>query len=94
MYVYILSSKSRVLYTGVTNDIKRRTLEHKQKTKLSSFTARYNVTRLVHIEETPSPHAAIQREKEIKGWSRKKKIALINSQNPGWHDLSDGWFDK
>jgi putative endonuclease len=92
-YVYILSSRSGVLYIGVTNHLERRILEHKQK-RGSSFTKRYNVTRLAYFEETDDIHAAIAREKEIKGWLRSKKIALIKSMNPKWEDLSEGWYDE
>ena len=91
-YVYILSSRSGVLYIGVTNHIERRVLEHKQK-RGSGFTKRYNVTRLVYVEETDDISAAITREKELKGWLRARKIALIKSVNPKWEDLSDGWFE-
>jgi putative endonuclease len=91
-YVYILASKSRVLYVGVTNDILRRVAEHQSKT-VPGFSARYNINRLVYCEESDDIHTAIEREKEIKGWLRKKKIALIESQNPAWEDLSSGWFE-
>ena len=90
-YVYILASRSGVLYTGVTNDLRRRVWEHKQKL-IGGFTKRYNITRLVYYEETPDVKAAIAREKQIKGWLRKKKIALIESLNPGWKDLSEGRY--
>lgn len=77
-YVYILASLSKVLYTGVTNDLERRVREHKEKT-FGGFTARYNVHRLVYVEEYDDVHAAITREKQIKGWKRIKKINLIES---------------
>lgn len=89
-YVYILASRSRVPYIGVTNDLQRRIGEHKQQ-KVKGFTARYNVTRLVYYEETQSSRSAVQREKQVKGWTRKKKIALIESMNPDWKDLSEEW---
>jgi putative endonuclease len=89
-YVYIMTNRSGTLYVGVTNDLQRRVWEHKQKL-IEGFTKRYNITRLVYYEETPDVTAAIAREKQIKGWLRKKKIALIESLNPGWKDLSDGW---
>jgi len=83
-----MTNKPRgVLYTGVTNDINRRVYEHKHKT-VSGFTSRYNLTRLVYCESTTDVTAAIQREKQIKGWLRSKKIALIESMNPKWDDLS------
>jgi putative endonuclease len=91
-YVYIMASKSRVLYVGVTNDLQRRVEQHKQKL-VESFTARYNITRLVYYEVTNNVHAALAREKEIKGWRRSKKVALIESVNPTWRDLSDDWHE-
>jgi putative endonuclease len=89
-YVYIMTNHSRTLYTGVTNDLKRRVQEHKQK-QIPGFTQKYNITNLVWYEETPDVKAAIAREKQIKGWLRSKKIALIESLNPSWRDLSDEW---
>lgn len=89
-YVYIMSSPSRTLYTGVTNDLRRRVYEHKNKL-VPGFTARYNVTLLVYFEETPNVNSAIAREKQIKGWSRAKKVALIEATNPQWQDLSAEW---
>lgn len=87
-YVYILANKSRTLYTGVTNNLVRRIYEHKNKT-VPGFTSKYNLTRLVYFEETADIKEAIYREKQIKGWLRKKKIALIESVNPEWKDLSE-----
>ena len=89
-YVYILTSNSGTLYTGITNSIFHRTLQHKHK-ETSGFTSKYDVTRLVYYEVFNDVHAAIRREKEIKGWTRKKKIALIESMNPKWEDLATGW---
>lgn len=86
-YVYIMASVSRTLYVGVTNDIQRRVCEHKAKAT-PSFTERYNVTRLVHVEEYDSIVAAIEREKGIKGWDRAKRVALIEQDNPTWRDLA------
>ena len=87
-YVYILSNNNnRVIYTGVTNDLVRRIYEHKQHLDKGSFTAQYNVDRLVYFEETSSSRAAIEREKQIKGWNRARKNKLIESQNPNWVDL-------
>lgn len=91
-FVYIMTSRSGVLYTGVTNDVIRRVQEHKTK-KTGGFTAKYNIDRLVYCESTDSIESAIIREKQIKGWSRKKKIALIESMNPDWNDLSQEWAD-
>jgi len=91
-YVYIMTNKSRTLYTGVTNDLMRRVYEHKNKLDPNSFTSKYNIQFLVFYESTPSVHVALEREKQIKGWLRKKKIALIDSMNPEWKDLSEEWF--
>lgn len=89
-YVYILTSNSGTLYTGITNSIFHRTLQHKSK-ETPGFTSKYDVTRLVYYELFNDVHAAIRREKEIKGWARKKKIALIESMNPKWEDLAESW---
>ena len=87
-YVYILSNThNTVLYTGVTNDLIRRVYEHKNHFDKSSFTAQYNVGKLVYYEMTENPEAAIQREKQIKGWNRKRKEKLIENKNPQWEDL-------
>jgi putative endonuclease len=77
---------------GITNNLERRVYEHKMKL-VPGFTARYNITRLVYAETFPNPRMAIEREKQLKGWRREKKVALIESENPGWKDLSDGWYD-
>ena len=89
-YVYIMTNRSKTLYTGVTNDLMRRVYEHKNK-MVEGFTKKYNITRLVYFEETNDIQSAITREKQIKGWLRRKKIALIESVNPKWEDLSEGW---
>jgi putative endonuclease len=86
-----MTNRSRTLYTGMTNDIKRRVYEHKHKL-IRGFTAKYNITRLVYFEETADVRAAITRERQIKGWLRAKKIALIESANPEWRDLSADWY--
>ncbi|MGQ3890883.1 GIY-YIG nuclease family protein [Legionella sp. CNM-4043-24] len=86
-YVYLLANKHHnVLYTGVTNDLIRRVYEHKNKL-VAGFTQKYNVDRLVYFEVCSGIVVAIEREKQIKGWSRKKKHDLINSLNPEWNDL-------
>ncbi len=77
---------------GVTNDLERRVYEHKQKLA-DGFTAKYRIDRLVHFEETPDVLAAIEREKQIKGLLRAKKIALVESINPTWEDLSEAWYN-
>ena len=86
-YVYIMASYSRVLYVGVTNDLCRRVYQHKHKL-VEGFTSRYNVNQLLYYEATSDVKSAIAREKQIKGWRRDKKTALIESQNPKWIDLS------
>ena len=90
-YVYILTNKSRTLYTGVTSNLERRIFEHKNKL-MPGFTSKYNITKLVYFESTPDINAAIAREKQIKGWLRAKKIALIETVNPEWRDLSGEWY--
>jgi putative endonuclease len=88
-FVYTLASRSRALYTGVTNNLERRILQHRSG-EVSGFTARYRIHRLVHFEEFADIREAIQREKEIKGWRRSKKVAMIEAKNPAWTDLSEG----
>jgi putative endonuclease len=90
-YVYIMASQRRVLYVGITSHIEHRVFQHKAHA-LGGFTAKYNVTNLVYFERYSSVIQAIQREKELKGWRREKKIALIESSNPKWRDLSHGWY--
>ncbi len=90
-YVYILTNKSRTLYTGVTSDLERRVYDHKHKL-VPGFASKYNITQLVYFDETQDIQAAISREKQIKGWLRRKKIALIESVNPEWKDLSEAWY--
>lgn len=89
-YVYIMTNKSRTLYTGVTNNLSRRVFEHKNKL-IEGFTKKYNIDKLVYFEIFNNPDDAIRREKQIKGWLRKKKIDLIESLNPQWKDLSNGF---
>ena len=89
-YVYIMNSPTGTLYVGMTNNLKRRVYQHKHKL-IAGFTKKYNVTRLAYYEETTDVRAALAREKQIKGWLRAKKIALIESVNPEWRDLSEDW---
>ncbi len=89
-YVYIMTNRSYTLYTGVTNNLQRRMYEHKHHL-VAGFTSMYQIIYLVYFEETPDVYAAIAREKEIKGWGHAKKIALIESVNPDWRDLSEEW---
>jgi len=89
-YVYILASRSRTLYVGMTSDLPRRLYEHRTRHSSSAFSAQYNVRRLVYYEVAANPYAAIAREKQLKGLSREKKVELIESMNPGWEDLAIG----
>src|SRR5881296_2970488 len=89
--VYIMASRSRVLYTGVTNDLARRVDEHKRRLT-PGFTSRYHITRLVYFEEFGDVRDAIAREKQVKGWIRARKVRLIQRKNPTWEDLADTWF--
>ena len=89
-YVYILSNKTNTaIYTGVTKDLIRRVYEHKHHADPNSFTAKYNITKLVYFESTSNIVAAIEREKQIKGWNRKRKNKLVESINPSWTELFD-----
>ena len=90
-YVYMLTNEhGNVMYVGVTNDLVRRVYEHKNHLDKGSFTARYNVTKLVYYESTSDVEAAIEREKQIKGWNRKRKNKLVETRNPNWFDLYEG----
>ena len=90
-YIYIVASRSRTLYTGVTNNITRRVWEHCEGL-IPGFSKKYRIHRLVWYECTRDVRRAIAREKEIKGWSREKKTNLIEAQNPTWEDLAEPWF--
>ncbi len=90
-YVYIMTNKSRTLYTGVANNLVRRVNEHRSKS-IPGFTSKYNITKLVYYEAGDDINPALAREKQIKGWLRAKKIALIESVNPEWKDLSEDWY--
>ncbi len=88
-YVYMMTNwNNKILYTGITNDLVRRINEHQEKLSIS-FTSRYNITKLVYFESTSDVNAAIAREKEIKGWVRRKKNDLIATMNPDWVDLGE-----
>jgi putative endonuclease len=89
---YIMASRSHTLYIGVTGNLLRRVFQHKWK-EHEGFTARYNCDRLVWFERRQYAQEAIAREKELKGWRRAKKIALIEASNPSWQDLSRDWYD-
>jgi putative endonuclease len=90
-FTYIVASKSRTLYIGFTGDLLNRIFQHKQKT-YEGFSSIYNCNRLVWFERFGDVSSAIQREKQLKGWTRAKKIALIESNNPTWEDLSKEWY--
>ena len=92
-YVYIMASRSRTLYTGITSVIVRRIWQHKTGA-LGGFTARYKIHRLVYFETFVEVSNAIAREKEIKDLSRQGRVALIEEQNPTWEDLSSGWYGE
>jgi len=89
-YVYIIANLSGMVYTGVTNDLERRMSEHKQKL-LPGYGSGYNIKRLAYYEVSNDIGAAIAREKQIKAWTRAKRVALIESVNPEWRDLSAQW---
>jgi len=92
-YVYIMTNRRNgTLYTGVTNDLRRRVWQHKKKV-LPGFSAQYGLNQLVSFEEWRDIAKAIDREKQIKAGSRAKKLSLIESGNPGWKDLATGWFE-
>lgn len=86
-HIYIMSNRSKQLYVGMTNNLRRRVLEHKRKA-VPGFTAKYNIDQLVYFETYPSAAEAIAREKKIKGWIRAKKLGLIEAMNPEWRDLA------
>lgn len=90
-FVYIMASKGRTLYIGMTSNLERRVFEHKHQL-MPGFMSTYNVSRLVYMEAIADVHDAIRREKQLKGWSRTKKTALIEKSNPTWRDLSVAWF--
>jgi putative endonuclease len=89
-FVYILSSKTKRLYIGVTNDLERRVAQHKRR-EVEGFTSRYNIDRLVYFEETNDVWAALNREKQLKGWMRVRKLELVSDMNPEWRDLAAEW---
>ena len=89
-YVYILGSISGTLYIGMTNNLERRVLDHKQH-EIDGFTRKYDVDRLLYWQSFDDVRNAIDREKQVKRWRREKKVKLIDQQNPSWKDLSKGW---
>jgi putative endonuclease len=92
-YVYIMASRSLNLYTGVTNGIYQRVLQHKSG-EIDGFTKKYNINRLVYYETFEHIGNAIAREKQVKAWTRAKRLALIKAMNPTWQDLAEGWGAK
>ena len=92
-HVYIMTNATRTLYIGATNDLERRVYEHKRKL-VDGFTKRYNITWLVYYEATGDVSAALAREKQLKRWSRSKKIALVESLNLQWKDLAQEWYEE
>jgi len=92
-FVYIMSNISKMLYTCVTNDIETRAFQHKSKL-ITGFTQRYNLHKLVYFERFGDVREAIRREKQLKGWLRSRKVALIESVNPSWKDLAEDYFES
>jgi putative endonuclease len=90
-YVYMLASRTRRLYVGMTNDLERRVWQHKTRAN-DGFTSQYNIERLVWYESTSQVLDAIAREKQVKSWRREKKIELIEADNPSWADLARDWY--
>ena len=92
--VYVMSNHSRTLYIGVTRDLQRRIAQHREGTFDRSFTKRYKVTRLVYFEVYGDVRAAIARERQLKRWTREKKLRLIETVNTGWDDLAADWPNR
>ncbi|MEO8032650.1 MAG: GIY-YIG nuclease family protein [Gemmatimonadota bacterium] len=90
-HIYILANRTRVLYIGLSRNLPRRIYQHRHG-PVPGFSRRYNIKRLVYFEETGSARSATARERQLKGWSRAKKIGLIEAANPEWLDLAAGWF--
>jgi putative endonuclease len=90
-YVYILASDTRELYIGITNNLIRRVAEHRGGADPYRYVFRHAKTRLVHVEAAGEARDAIRREKQLKGWTRRRKVALIEETNPSWEDLAAAW---
>jgi putative endonuclease len=88
-FVYILANDSHEIYVGITNDLYRRLAEHRTALDPDSYVHKHQTLRLVYCEPTNDVLAAIRREKQLKGWTRKKKLELIEGTNPGWRDLAE-----
>ena len=92
-YVYFMANESKMLYVGISNDLQGRVAQHKKKL-IPGFTSRYNLFMLVYWEEFSDIREAIAREKQIKGWLRSRKVALVEKRNPHWNDLARDWFKR
>ena len=92
-FIYILSNNFGAIYIGVTNNLDRRLYEHRYISR-SGYVHKYKVHRLIYFENTEDINSALSREKELKGWTRKKKLELVRRSNPGFKDLGEGWFDE
>ena len=90
-YVYIMAGDSRELYVGVTRSLTRRVSQHRTHFKPHGYTAEHGTTHLVYCEITEDVLTAIRREKQIKGWTRRRKLKLVETLNPDWKDLAEGW---
>jgi putative endonuclease len=90
-FVYIMANEARTIYVGVTNSLERRVYQHKNNSA-EGFTSRYGLHKLIYYAATTDVREAIEGEKRIKGWTRAKKVALIEETNPGWNDLSARWY--
>ena len=91
-HVYVMTNEARQLFIGATSNLAQRVYEHKNGL-VSLYCTRHNITRLVYFEEARSPQAAVAREQQIKGWLRKRKTDLIESINPTWQDMAQGWME-
>jgi putative endonuclease len=89
-HVYIMASRTKRLYTGITNNLPQRVSQHRE--QLVGHTAKYKISQLVFYEPAPDARSAIEREKEIKQWTRAKRVSLVESMNPEWDDLAETWF--
>ena len=92
-HIYIMGSASGVLYIGSTSDLRRRVWQHRVDW-YEGFSGRYKVDRLLYFEEHSTPNSMVARERQLKGWVRRKQVALIEATNAGWRDLAEGWFPK
>ena len=91
-HVYIMASRTRAIYIGSTSALVARVAKHRTRFHPTSHTAQYRIDRLVHFEEQESASRMVRRERQLKGWTRARKVALIEATNPAWDDLAAGWF--